>query len=77
MHSAIDTHQTSDRKIQSLLHKTIKKVGEDFENMSFNTSISAMMILLNEIYSLNVRSGAVLRPLCPVLQTLRWTVEDF
>jgi len=31
-----------------LLNKTIKKVGEDIEKMSFNTAISAMMILLNK-----------------------------
>lgn len=30
-----------------LLHKTIKKVGEDIEEYRFNTSISQMMILLN------------------------------
>jgi leucyl-tRNA synthetase len=31
----------------SVLHKTIKKVGEDIENFKFNTAISAMMICLN------------------------------
>ena len=31
-----------------LLNKTIKKVGEDIEKMSFNTAISAMMILINK-----------------------------
>ncbi len=31
------------------LHKAIKKVGEDIEKMSFNTAISAMMILLNNL----------------------------
>ena len=35
-------------KLDSLLHKTIKKVTEDIENLRFNTAISAMMILLNE-----------------------------
>ena len=34
---------------QRLLHKTIKKVSEDIENMRFNTAISAMMILATEI----------------------------
>ncbi len=34
---------------ESLLHKTIKKVSEDIENMSFNTAISSLMILVNEI----------------------------
>ena len=35
--------------LQKLLHKTIKKVSEDIENMRFNTAISAMMILATEI----------------------------
>ncbi|MFH0857065.1 MAG: class I tRNA ligase family protein, partial [bacterium] len=36
-------------KIKSLLHKTIKKVTEDIDNFKFNTAISAMMILANEM----------------------------
>jgi len=36
-------------KIDKLLHKTIKKVSEDIEAMKFNTAISALMILLNEM----------------------------
>lgn len=36
-------------KLESLLHKTIKKVGEDIEDFKFNTAISAMMILVNEM----------------------------
>ena len=35
--------------LTKLLHKTIKKVSEDIENMNFNTAISAMMILINEM----------------------------
>ena len=35
--------------LQKLLHKTIKKVTEDIELMNFNTAISTMMILVNEI----------------------------
>lgn len=38
-----------DSKFQILLNKTIKKVTEDIETMSFNTSVSSMMILLNEM----------------------------
>lgn len=34
---------------QTLLHKTIKKVSEDIESMSFNTAISSMMMLVNEM----------------------------
>jgi len=41
--------QNSKSKINILLHKTIKKVGEDIEQFKFNTAISALMILLNEM----------------------------
>ncbi len=34
---------------QTLLHKTIKKITEDIESMSFNTAISSMMVLVNEM----------------------------
>ena len=47
------------------LHKTIKKVREDIENFSFNTSIPAFMICLNELGACNKR--AVLEPLCVLL----------
>ncbi|MFC1613163.1 leucine--tRNA ligase [Patescibacteria group bacterium] len=35
--------------LESLVHKTVKKVTEDIENFKFNTAISAMMILVNEM----------------------------
>ncbi|MFZ2300080.1 MAG: leucine--tRNA ligase [Candidatus Moraniibacteriota bacterium] len=38
-----------DKKIQGLLHRTIKKVTDDIEEFKFNTAISAMMILVNEM----------------------------
>jgi len=34
---------------QTLLHKTIKKVSEDIESMNFNTAISSMMVLVNNM----------------------------
>ena len=43
------------------LHKTIKKIREDIENFSFNTSISAFMICLNELGACHKRE--VLEPL--------------
>ncbi len=45
----ISFSEKEDEKLLSLLHKTIKKVGEDIEKFSFNTAISAMMIFVNEI----------------------------
>ncbi len=37
--------------LENILHKTIKKVTEDIENFAFNTAISSMMIITNEIES--------------------------
>jgi len=45
------------------LHKTIKKVNEDIENFSFNTSVSQFMICVNELSSLKCRHRDVLAPL--------------
>jgi leucyl-tRNA synthetase len=46
-HKIQDT-KNSNAELEILLNKTIKKVGEDIEKMSFNTAISAMMILINK-----------------------------
>ena len=45
------------------LHKTIKKVTEDIENFSFNTSVSQFMICVNELQQLKCNHRAVLEPL--------------
>lgn len=37
-----------DAALLKVLHKTIKKVSEDIESMSFNTAISSMMVFMNE-----------------------------
>jgi leucyl-tRNA synthetase len=47
----ISKNAISDSKFEIILNKTIKKVGEDIESMSFNTAISSMMILINEMES--------------------------
>jgi leucyl-tRNA synthetase len=38
---------TENEKLETILHQTIKKVGEDYEKLSFNTAISQMMIFAN------------------------------
>ena len=45
------------------LHKTIKKVEEDIEHFSFNTSVSTFMICVNELSSQKCTSRAILEPL--------------
>ncbi|NVK53385.1 MAG: class I tRNA ligase family protein, partial [Flavobacteriaceae bacterium] len=45
------------------LHKTLKKVEEDIENFSFNTSVSTFMIAVNELSALKCNKRAILEPL--------------
>lgn len=63
----VATEEAVPADLEKLLHKTIKKVTGDIETMSFNTSISAMMILVNEIYKANVKPKALLKPLIQLL----------
>ena len=54
---------------ETTLHKTIKKVSSDIENMKFNTAIAGLMSMLNEIYSLGYVTKEMLtvfiKLLCP------------
>jgi leucyl-tRNA synthetase len=45
------------------LHKTIKKVNEDIEGFSFNTSVSQFMIAVNELTAIKCHERSVLEPL--------------
>jgi len=56
--------------LSKLLHKTIKKVSEDIENMRFNTAVSAMMILATEMEK--TQSWALNPQKSPAL-----SIEDF
>lgn len=49
------------------LHKTIKKVEEDIENFSFNTSVSTFMIAVNELTALKCNKREILEPLLVLL----------
>jgi len=50
-----------------ILHKTIKKVEDDIENFSFNTTVSTFMIAVNELTAINCNSRDVLEPLTVLL----------
>ena len=61
-----DDSKPSD-KLNKLIHKTTEKVGKDIENLDFNTAISALMILVNEIYKEKTQSTEVLKKLVLML----------
>jgi leucyl-tRNA synthetase len=46
-----------------ILHRTIKKITTDIEQMSFNTAVSTFMIATNELGALQCKKRAVLEPL--------------
>jgi len=50
-----------------ILHKTIKKITFDIENFSFNTSVSAFMICVNELFTLKCSKKTILEPLAILL----------
>jgi leucyl-tRNA synthetase len=60
--SIITNSEPSAGSLKSL-HKTIKKVTEDIENFSFNTSVSQFMICVNELSTQNCHERAILEPL--------------
>lgn len=61
--SFVITDEEPTREELKVLHKTIKKVTYDIENFSFNTSVSAFMICVNELSAMKCRKRAVLEPL--------------
>ncbi|MCM4150688.1 leucine--tRNA ligase [Arenibacter sp. N53] len=62
-----DTEPTADNL--KTLHKTIKKVEEDIENFSFNTSVATFMICVNELATQKCNSREVLEPLAVLVSS--------
>lgn len=61
------TQEAPNKAELKTLHKTIKKVAEDIENFSFNTSVSTFMICVNELGDLNCHKQAILKELLVIL----------
>lgn len=75
---------SEDVEILKGLHKTIKKVGDDIENLKFNTAISEMMIFLNLAYKkgkVNRETARnftlILSPFAPHLAEELWQLLGF
>ncbi|MCJ8277620.1 MAG: leucine--tRNA ligase, partial [Bdellovibrionales bacterium] len=69
--------------LEKLVHKTSHKVGTDIENLDFNTAISALMILVNEIYKEGTQSKELLEklilllaPFAPHMCEEVWSIMD-
>lgn len=57
------SNETPTQTELKILHKTIKKITEDIETMSFNTAVSTFMICVNELQSLQCNKKDILEPL--------------
>ncbi|HMB65673.1 MAG TPA: leucine--tRNA ligase, partial [Patescibacteria group bacterium] len=77
----VDSGNEDDKEVISLLHKTIKKVGEDIEDFKLNTAVSAMMIFVNKLNENEVGSVSrgtyesllkILSPFAPHLTEEIW-----
>jgi leucyl-tRNA synthetase len=62
----VSTNEPTNDELK-VLHKTIKKIQEDIERFSFNTSVSAFMICVNELYTLKCNNKAILEDLLVIL----------
>jgi leucyl-tRNA synthetase len=80
----VDVRGSAPAPLDTLLNQTIKKVGEDIENLKFNTVISSLMIFLNEIEKAEVVPSDVykifltlLAPLAPHMTSELWEQAGF
>ncbi len=70
-------------KNESIIHKTIKKVGTDIDELKMNTAIAALMTMVNEFYSNGCTKGEVrtlilmLSPFAPHIAEEMWELMGF
>lgn len=76
----VDNESVS-HELEKTIHKTIKKVSEDYENLKFNTAIAAMMSLVNDFYALGkITKGdfkvllILLNPVAPHITEELWSI---
>ncbi|MGN0557046.1 MAG: leucine--tRNA ligase [Acutalibacteraceae bacterium] len=72
------------KELDSMMHRTVKKVSEDIESMKFNTAIAALMTALNDIYAKGAVNRAELKtfvtllyPFAPHMAEEMWQRCDF
>ena len=63
----IVTDETPTDAELKVLHKTIKKIGDDMERFSFNTSVSQFMITVNELSGMDCHKRAILEPMAIII----------
>jgi leucyl-tRNA synthetase len=72
------------KELEAPLNRCIKKVGEDIENLKFNTAVAAMMSFINDVAAKgSVTRGELrvflllLNPFAPHITEEMWSIENF
>ena len=71
------------KKNESIIHKTIKKVGSDIDELKMNTAIAALMTMVNEFYTNGCTRGEVktlimlLSPFAPHIAEEMWELMGY
>ena len=71
------TNEATTNDELKILHKTIKKVEDDIEKLSYNTSVSAFMICVNELADLKCHKAEVLKDLLLILSPFAPFTTEF
>lgn len=84
LHENITAEESYADKNETIIHKTIKKVSQDYEEMKFNTAIAAMMTLVNDLNSYgSITRGELktllilLNPIAPHITEEIWELQGF
>ncbi|NLJ58953.1 MAG: leucine--tRNA ligase [Tissierellia bacterium] len=84
MQEMITDEEGYSKKHETLMHKTIKKVSQDYESMKFNTAIAAMMSFVNEIHNHGTITMdefktfiTLLNPVAPHITEELWQEQKF
>ena len=78
-----EENENASAKNEASIHKTIKKVGSDIDNLKMNTAIAALMTLVNEFYDKGLTKGdlgqllLLLSPFAPHMVEEMWELEGF
>ena len=84
LNNAVCDGEEYTEKLEKSIHKTIKKVSSDIENLKFNTAIAAIMSLLNDVYKVGKINKKeletliiLLNPFAPHLTEEMWVLNGF
>ena len=71
------TNEDGNKEELKILHSCIKKVNQDLDHLSFNTSVSAFMICVNELRRIDCRKKSIFLELCKLMAPFAPFITEF